>query len=625
MRLIPACVVVAILLLLAPPRSSAEPSEAGVSPGGFPTVPGANGQLWTGTAIGGGGAMAGGLPAEITAVFEWNNGLQRFDFWFRGFPDGFQTLLGITPGSYYFFQSSVASMVPVPGEGSFTLPPAGGSFDTAATGATGYLWSGCDLPMPGVSSLPDAVTAVFNWSNENQRFDFWFRGFPDGFQTLSDGLTYGDYYFFQSTAANVPIPTPACACVAADGFNFASAISGPPPSLTVFVQHASPLTGAVVINGVDTAQPQVPFTFEWGDGVSTSTFFPASHTFADTGRNYVVRVTAHYPGGATGEAAVLIWFRIPKIQYVPLDPLLAVSIPQTVPVFGTRLYPVPTGLIAVPEAAFWDFTRSDSEYLLSIAAQVQHGYANHDVEQVGPGFQQVVVGDPGFPQGMYSIWYSTPVAFAVGQSGPQLEFQLSSFFHEMGHNVTLNSPAAFRYGGRIDGNANAIFSETMAQIFQHATVYDLVRDGAVFGLGCDTRELMRASGLASFRILRLSYDIYVNSGAQFSSWNDPASPQDETFGTFMTLAFKFFEHAEATGLGVEAPLQRMNALLQTFDAQLQQSYDPAHNTPEAATFRSTLMVAALSAAFAQDLRAEFRQIGFPIDDAAFMSLLSRVN
>ena len=41
--------------------------------------------------------------------------------------------------------------------------------------------------------------------------------------------------------------------------------------------------------------------------------------------------------------------------------------------------------------------------------------------------------------------------------------------HEMGHNATLNSPADYYFGGKTDGPANAILSETIAQIFQHAT------------------------------------------------------------------------------------------------------------------------------------------------------------
>ena len=60
--------------------------------------------------------------------------------------------------------------------------------------------------------------------------------------------------------------------------------------------------------------------------------------------------------------------------------------------------------------------------------------------------------------------------------GFQGTIEWSSFMHEMGHNFTLNSPADYYYGGKIDGNANAIFSESLAQIFQHATAFEIINN-----------------------------------------------------------------------------------------------------------------------------------------------------
>jgi hypothetical protein len=39
----------------------------------------------------------------------------------------------------------------------------------------------------------------------------------------------------------------------------------------------------------------------------------------------------------------------------------------------------------------------------------------------------------------------------------------------MGHNLSLNSPASFYFGGKTDAHANAIISEALAQIFQDVT------------------------------------------------------------------------------------------------------------------------------------------------------------
>ena len=87
------------------------------------------------------------------------------------------------------------------------VPAAPASFNTVA-GARGQLWTGAPKIGPagatGISSLPADVTAVFLWDNLGQSFKFWFRGFPDGFQTLMNVQSYR-YYFFQASTAGVPV------------------------------------------------------------------------------------------------------------------------------------------------------------------------------------------------------------------------------------------------------------------------------------------------------------------------------------------------------------------------------------------------------------------------------------
>ena len=76
-------------------------------------------------------------------------------------------------------------------------------------------------------------------------------------------------------------------------------------------------------------------------------------------------------------------------------------------------------------------------------------------------------------------------------------------------------------GGNIDGNANAIYSEGMAQIFQYAAAYEMLNN-AINGLGDDLAEEIAQSTRASAQLVRNTYDTYTSSGMQFSSWNDPS-------------------------------------------------------------------------------------------------------
>ena len=241
-----------------------------------------------------------------------------------------------------------------------------------------------------------------------------------------------------------------------------------------------------------------------------------------------------------------------------------------------------------------------------------------DYELVNGMFQQVVLRDSTFG-GAYSLWYSSPVAFASGDCFFSGSIDYSSLFHEMGHNFTANSPASFRYGGKVDGCANAIVGETVARWFQQTVAFELLNNPVKYGIPDDVASAIASSASNMMRGVRYSYDAYVAAGKPFSSWNSPDTAVDETFGTFTTLAYRFFVHADAIQ-DCKGPLTRAMKLLNTFKSAMLSQYAPSENTEAAATFRSTLMVAAISYGFAQDLRSEFRQLGFPIDDSTFSTL-----
>ena len=73
-------------------------------------------------------------------------------------------------------------------------------FGPTNSGAYGQIWAGdahTTGTLEGYGSLT-GVTAIFSWNNPTQQFQFWFRGFPTNFQTLTPGLERGKYYFFQT-------------------------------------------------------------------------------------------------------------------------------------------------------------------------------------------------------------------------------------------------------------------------------------------------------------------------------------------------------------------------------------------------------------------------------------------
>ena len=415
-----------------------------------------------------------------------------------------------------------------------------------------------------------------------------------------------------------------------DSFNFERPVVGAQSSLTLFPSSVDAATGAVTINGVDTQCPTIPFTWDWGDGTPTEdAWFPAAHVYADTTQNYVVTVTAHYSGGETDMTEGLVRFVSPIIAPVTLPETVEVVIPDhetTLSHHRMPTYAPPDSLTYFDDAAFGITPRSTLEYVLTAGASVQAQLVGDNTYMANDTFHQVLLRDADLSgASMYSLWYTDPIGIGAGTGALQGAIPYSSLLHEMGHNVTLNFPEEYYFGGKIDGLANAIYSETMAQIFQHVTAYELVNRADQFGLPSDLAVEIGQSATSTMWVVRNAYESYLGSGCDFCSWNDPATPQDETFGTFMTLAYKFFAHAEMAGIGYAFPAARMSEVLALFNAEMEEQYDRHNDSADADAFRSTLMVSALSHAFSMDLRAEFRDLNFPIDDVIYEQLLDAVD
>ena len=405
-------------------------------------------------------------------------------------------------------------------------------------------------------------------------------------------------------------------------FNYQRYLFGTPSTLSVSIVSINPSTGFVEINGVDTQQPGIPFTWEWGDGNVTTGWFPQGHTYADTSRNYILTVISHYSSGGSDSAQALIRFIPPTVNPISLPAVTAVTIPTAPITLGSHSCYSPAILSYFGDNFFVTTPRSILEYVLSSAANIEYDFVNANDFLPDSNFHQVFLRDSSFG-GAYAIWYSTPVAIGAGDVMLTGTPSYSSLFHEMGHNFTLNFPADFPYGCKIDGNANAIYSEAMAQIFQHAAGYELVNNAGAYGLSQDLTFDIEQSLISSIKGVRAAHDDYVANGCPFASWNDPLTPVDETFNTFLTIAYEFCVHAESLGIGYREPLKRMTSVLAQFDNSMYEAYDQYNNTAAADSFRATLMVASVSYAFGKDLRAEFRSLKFPIDDNWYNALLSQ--
>jgi hypothetical protein len=400
-------------------------------------------------------------------------------------------------------------------------------------------------------------------------------------------------------------------------FSFFEKRGSPEVSLTV---QAPAVRGATVtLDGGDSRRPSTPFTFDWGDGSRSEVFFPATHTYANTGRNYTVTTTAHYP---TGESRVSVTASF-------IRPTLAfkrdAAIPRRVTVAPTPVrlestmpgYEPPVGLLGFADADLC-LPRKLIEYVLDIGHSLQMDFCNRDVDTHG-GLCQVVLSQPGFG-GACSLWFTKPVCTAANPTYLSDPSGISSLFHEMGHNITLNSPTRYRFGGKTDGPMSTIVSETLAQIMQHATAYELLNQPGQYELPANITVAIRRSAQDTFGVTSRAYMEYVAKGCPYSTVQSggPGEP-DSTFGTFMAVAYEFVRMADERR-DFRKPLQRMMALLQTFNERDHRRFQER----DSEAFRGTLMVAAVSYGFNTDVRPAFRRLKFPVDDSVYRELIRRM-
>ena len=81
-----------------------------------------------------------------------------------------------------------------------------------------------------------------------------------------------------------------------------------PTSLRLFNPTVERATGTVVLNGVDTSRPSIPFQFDWGDGTASVGWFPQTKVYRKSG-TYGIRVTATYQDRSHAFATVTVRVR----------------------------------------------------------------------------------------------------------------------------------------------------------------------------------------------------------------------------------------------------------------------------------------------------------------------------
>lgn len=295
----------------------------------------------------------------------------------------------------------------------------------------------------------------------------------------------------------------------------------------------------------------------------------------------------------------------------------------TIPAYKPVLKNIDTNhsgrITAVNKSFFSNFDRSTLEYVLTIAASIQMDFVNNNVRRDENGnFRQIVLQEYNFP-GMYSLWNTSPPAFCVGNY-----VNFSSFFHELGHNFNLNTPAHFHYGKYLCGPALPFYTETLAQIFEYATSHEILSNSKYYAFEGELLEKIERDALENLRSLQKYHDDYIRNGKNFTSWNNPETKKDESLETFTTMSYLFYLNAERSKLEYRIIVKRLMTFFQQLNSQTAKQYAADKNEPKKSVFRSTFMITAMSYALEKDLRNQFKKYKFPVDDEVFGSLIKNM-
>ncbi|GAB3959303.1 hypothetical protein GCM10028805_55160 [Spirosoma harenae] len=396
-------------------------------------------------------------------------------------------------------------------------------------------------------------------------------------------------------------------------FNYGKALTTN-RTLNAYIQTINRTTGDVAFTGGDSRGPTTPnltFTWIWGDGTTTNGFFPQTKKYADVTKNYVAKVVSNYSNTEKDTVEVPVTFTKLQITPTPLDPNLQVYIPTNSITLSDAYHS--EKLKPFPDSLFTTFTRSDLEYILSVAATIQYDFANSDVLKRNGTFKQYVLRDASFPGG-YSLYATVPIAYALGDAVVKQSPNFMVITHEQGHNVTLNAPANYTTDRMSGGSGYAIHAESMANIFSYATGYELINNAQQYGLSNEVVSLLKPSYSFGVTDLRRSFNQYIEEGKPFNSWDNPATANVEISGAVSVVSYKYIDYADKQKLGFRIPTKRLMQFFQRCNSEWERRYDRTTDSPAGNSFRATLMVAALSHAFQKDLRADFRDLNFPIND-----------
>src|SRR5579863_5697460 len=217
---------------------------------------------------------------------------------------------------------------------------------------------------------------------------------------------------------------------------YSSLLSGAPQTLSAFIDSQN-ANGTVEVNGGDSQQPSTPFQFAWGDGSTTSGFFPQQHVYANPSQNYAITVTATENNASKQTVSIPLFFVAPSVTKKSFRNILF-QIPSTTVQFQSHWpgYTPPTDVTEFADSSFPFYTRSVVTQILQGLSSIDYAFANKNSFLSNGEFSMDMLEGTDYGGGV-SYWFTTPMSVGYGASTLDAPIAWYILFNEIGKDTTL--------------------------------------------------------------------------------------------------------------------------------------------------------------------------------------------
>ena len=315
--------------------------------------------------------------------------------------------------------------------------------------------------------------------------------------------------------------------------------------------------------------------WDWGDGLSEDRWFPAFHTYKADGL-YTVKVTSFQTNGLSTSKSLTVQTGHQK----PAAPLVTRSgtysgfsdFPSTF--FEQSKVPVES-ILKVTDAQYLSLKKMHN-------GMSPYGFCKIEYESAAYGFTTpsgLKLGDPAFP-GLYS-----------GNTRWEV------MAHEQGHNFFGGTSAFYS----VLAVPFPFLQESLAVAGAFYTYHDIVQNKDTYGIDDISIRSLDFDFTNGRMYQQAMFNRYIQEGKNFDI---------RQVLTSQALDFKMITYGETYGW------QNFQRLARAFENELSGRFTFQWDGVSP-TERSTYVIAALSVAFGKDVRQEFRDLNFPIDDMLF--------